>query len=657
MTRYCRTGTPSWLLTLFAIYFLASVSCTCSGQDLLDEYDQAVQNAVARIVPALVKIEGLGGQEKVGDVIVGTGPTTGLIVSSDGYIISSAFNFAQKPASILVTLPNGKRNVAQLVAQDHSRMLVLLKVSTEEPLVFPNALPRSQMEVGQTTIAVGRTFDSTDASVSVGVLSAVNRIWGKAIQTDAKVSPANYGGPLIDLSGNVLGILVPMSTQAMSEVAGAELYDSGIGFAVPLTDVYRNLDRMKMGQSLYPGLLGVAVKGNGLFDSGVIIGACGAKSPAYKSGVRAGDRIIELNGRSVRWQAELKHELGPMYSGDHVQMVVMRADERIEANITLAEKIEPYEHAFVGILPNRDSNAATVVVRYVFADSGAARAGLLTGDQLESVNRVPLATPAAFREQIASLEPGNRVTLGVRRADQPLEVEVELGRLPINIPTSLPPARIVMAVPNDRPPVGLIEIKLPEDEHNCQAYVPENFNPEVKYGLVVWLHPPGGYDEKQLMERWKTLCEQHDLIVIAPQAADPNRWLPTEIAFIRKAVDQLSRQYPVDATRVVAHGHQAGGTLGYLLAFEHRDLIRAVAAVDAPVPLRMSPPDNEPLQRLAVYSAQSTKSKFAAAIVAGVQRLQSLKYPVHSKTLHEPTYLDADELAELVRWIDCLDCI
>ena len=67
------------------------------------------------------------------------------------------------------------------------------------------------MSVGQWAIAVGRTYDSPEPSVSVGIVSAVNRVWGKAIQTDAKVSPVNYGGPLIDVAGDALGVIVPLS--------------------------------------------------------------------------------------------------------------------------------------------------------------------------------------------------------------------------------------------------------------------------------------------------------------------------------------------------------------------------------------------------------------------------------------------------------------
>ena len=82
-------------------------------------------------------------------------------------------------------------------------------------------------------------IEQTEPSVSAGILSATNRIWGKAIQTDAKISPANYGGALVDLAGRVQGVLVPLSPNHREDAAGVEWYDSGIGFAIPVDDVNR----------------------------------------------------------------------------------------------------------------------------------------------------------------------------------------------------------------------------------------------------------------------------------------------------------------------------------------------------------------------------------------------------------------------------------
>src|SRR6185369_7287390 len=100
---------------------------------------------------------------------------------------------------------------ARLIARDEARKLVLLKIETPKKLPIPVAAPESEAIVGHWTVAVGRTFDAVSPNISVGILSAVHRIWGRALQTDAKISASNYGGPLVDLQGRVLGVLVPLS--------------------------------------------------------------------------------------------------------------------------------------------------------------------------------------------------------------------------------------------------------------------------------------------------------------------------------------------------------------------------------------------------------------------------------------------------------------
>ena len=178
-----------------------------ADDDLDDLKEKAIKAAVARVAPCVVQIETPGGTDMVqsaggGMIRRGIGPTSGLIVSADGYIISSAFNFANKPATIVVSVPGQKeRYVAKVVATDQTRMLTLLKIEAAG-LPVPAPAPKADIKIGQTALAVGRTLpDSIDEppSVSVGIISALGRIWGKAMQTDAKVSPTNYGGPLVDL--------------------------------------------------------------------------------------------------------------------------------------------------------------------------------------------------------------------------------------------------------------------------------------------------------------------------------------------------------------------------------------------------------------------------------------------------------------------------
>src|SRR5262245_51626451 len=143
-----------------AVGLVLLLVCPAWADERLFELEQkAIRDAVARVEPSVVQIETIGGLEKVGEVLLGTGPTTGLIVSSDGYVVSSAFNFVQRPATILVRLSNGSRWPAKLVATDNSRMIVLLKVQTEEKLVPAVPAPEKEIAVGQYAIAIGRVFD------------------------------------------------------------------------------------------------------------------------------------------------------------------------------------------------------------------------------------------------------------------------------------------------------------------------------------------------------------------------------------------------------------------------------------------------------------------------------------------------------------------
>src|SRR5262245_48627245 len=337
---------------LFAFFILYSSFCIlrfASAQDDLPMREEAAMKAaVDRVAPSVVRIETLGGLETIGEMLVGTGPTTGLVVSNDGYIVSSAFNFIQKPTQILVDLADGTRLPAEVVARDDSRMIVLLKVSAAgladpaKQLSVPQAAPVREMQVGQWAIALGRAFEGQQPNMSDAIISAINRVWGKAIQTDAKISPANYGGPLVDVHGRVLGVLVPMNPMETGEIAGVEWYDSGIGFAVPLEHINRVLARLEKGEDLHPGLLGISLKGGDPFADEPVIAACHPKAPAAEAGLKAGDHITEIDGVKVNSQSELRHQLSPRYAGEKVTVVVLRDKERLERPVELIAKLQPY---------------------------------------------------------------------------------------------------------------------------------------------------------------------------------------------------------------------------------------------------------------------------------------------------------------------------
>ncbi|MCS7304930.1 MAG: PDZ domain-containing protein [Thermoguttaceae bacterium] len=640
-------------------------SASAPSEDLEFLEQKAFQAAVQRVAPSVVMIETIGGLEKVGQVLFGTGPTTGLVVDPQGYIVSSAFNFVNKPSSILVRLPDGTRKAAKLVANDTNRMISLLKIEVDKPLPVPEAVPRSQMRVGQWAIAVGRAFGEQHPNITVGIVSAVNRIWGKAIQTDAAVSPNNYGGPLVDIHGRVLGILAPLSPQGGSEIAGVEWYDSGIGFAIPLEDILQALPRLKEGKDLKPGLLGIQFKNPALHISEPEIGSCRPNSPAAKAGLKAGDKIIQVGDRPITRAAEVKEEISRRYAGDKLRLVALRGKDRIECEVELVAEIAPYVRPFLGILPIRSQpgqQPTGVLVRYVYPDSPAAKAGLQPGDLLLRFAGQEVKDLASFRQLVADHQPKETLELVFRRNSQEQKVQVTLAPLPEAVPAGpLPPARL--AATSQPVPEGLkrgiVELKVPEMPHEVWAYVPDSYDPAVSYGVVFWLHGRAAIEPKEILSRWKPLCDAYDLILVVPKAVHgtPPQWQPGEIELVKKLLENLRTGYHVDPHRVVAVGDGAGAGFAGMLAFGHREAIRAVVML-CPEPILLASPENDPAYPLWFYVARPEKDQRTGQVDAFVGRLRAAKYPVIVKNLGEKQReLTAEEMAELLRWIDALDQI
>jgi serine protease Do len=631
--------------------------------DLAEREERALKAAVDRVAPGVVRIETLGAAGAGEDESSASGPTSGLIVSEDGFLVTTALGFSHKPASILVTLADGRRVAARLVATDHSRMLAILKIDAgDKKLPVARAVPTGEMRVGQWAVAVGRTFDAAKVNASVGILSAVDRAWGKAVQTDAKVSPANYGGPLVDIRGRVLGILTPLSPNDDGSAAGVEWYDSGIGFAVPLAHLLQMLPRLKEGQDLHRGLMGVSFASADLFADPPVVAACRAGSPASKAGLKQGDRILAVDGQPVERQAQLRRQILSRYAGDRLRLSIQRGSERLERDLELVAEIPPLEHPFLGILPTRDATGKGVVVRFVYPAGPADKAGIRAGDRITAMDGAPIADRDESALLASAHEVGQSLSVTIVRQSGTQQVHVELARLPEALPPPLPPAHAPVhagAAPNAGaaagPAVGMTPLKLPQFKNECVLYVPEGYQAGVPHGLVVWPQSSAAKDA-ELVERWKPLCRQADLILAMPRSVERGRWQTTELEFVGKVIDGVLDRYHVDRTRIVVHGHGADGPLAYQLVAARRDLVRGVIAVDAPPPASLEVPPSDAVLRLAVVAVASRDAKMWPRIEAGAARFRSQKHPVTLLRLREMNrYPDADELAQVVRWIDALD--
>ena len=621
--------------------------------DLLEREEKALQAAVMKASPSVIQLELVGGLESQE-----LGPVSGLAVTTDGFVLASAAMIPANITSILATTPSGKRAAAKVISHDYSRNLVLLKVNTEETYPLLEAIPKDEIIVGQWSIALGRTFSREFTNQSVGIISASNRVWGKAIQSDAKISPANYGGPLIDIHGRVFGILTPLTPNPQGgQSDGSEWYDSGIGFAVPIADIMPYLEKLKQGDSLYPGRLGISLTSGNIYDLPAEVVAVQPKSPARDAGIQKGDSIFELAGKPVTRQSELRHILGAHYAGDTINIKVTRDDKIVTAELTLAQDLEPYEHPFLGILPDRNYDQQGVLVRHVYPNSAAEQAGLKSGDIISRLNETPLKDHNQLRVELANFEPSEEVQFQYSRGGQVTPINILLAPITSELPVIQAHPLPAAPAPANNLATGLVEIKLPEEANDCHAIIPANYRADVPHGLVVWLHAPGDVNDDILKQQWATLAAKYHLIVLAPKAADDNRWQPTEIEFIRKTMDNIINTYNVDRNRIVSFGRQAGGAMSLILGFSQRDLVRGVIPVDAPFPLRAGISPNDPAERLAVHAILVKGSPVSRAVGNAIKALEAAKYPVSRTELESPGEI-TDELREsLTQWIDSLDRI
>ncbi len=313
---------------------------------------RAFRVAVAQVKPSVVTIETYGTVSVAGGKRgtrfgafsrPGEGPTTGLIVSANGHIVTSTFNFIRKPSVITVVLSDGSQHVAKRIGTDETRKICVLKIDPPTPLPVPVFVPADRVRVGQWAISMGVGYGGDQSAISAGIISAVNRVSGRAVQTDANISPANYGGPLLDINGRVIGVCVPLSPAGEQTIAGAEWYDSGIGFAVPLVDQHDILTRLKNGESIRAGKMGIVAAPLPM-GQGVRLTQVAKNSPASRAGLQADDILIGIGKLRVIDMLSLRVAMGRYAAGDEVVVEFKRDGREMSVKITLEAGPFDYVH-------------------------------------------------------------------------------------------------------------------------------------------------------------------------------------------------------------------------------------------------------------------------------------------------------------------------
>ena len=646
-----------------AALLIAAAAGSATAQDdareaLEEAEEQAFREVAVQIAPSLVRIDTVGGLDIVGQVLTSTGPTTGVVIGADGYIVSGAFNFISRPTTILVTLGDGRQFPARVIATDRLRMVTLLKVPIDG-LSVPRFAPKESLQVGQWSLALGKTYNSPLPSVSTGIISALNRVWGKAIQTDAKVSPVNYGGPLVDIEGRAMGLLVPLSPQGNTETAGVEWYDSGIGFAVPFEDILATLPRLKEGNDLRPGLSGIAINSGDLYAVQPKIERVRFDSPAWKAGLKPGDVIDQINGRPIRRVVQLLQELKSRLEGETIEVTVKRDGESITQPVELVGELKPYELPSLGILPERHNSESGVGIRYVYPDSTAEAGNLQKGDRIVGLNGADVSGPTELLQSLTTLQPDASVSLSIERGDVTESVDIKLtaanNLVPEELPAAVVPAAADAAADEDAPKTGHFTGKLEGYDQEYWAFVPDSYRPDIDWSLLIWTHPRGSTMEATIFREWKSICEHRGIILLGPKAAKLQGWQANEAEYVTDLLKDFRERYTIAPDRIAIHAFSNAGPFAASVAYRAEGQIRGIALAGSP--LRRSPPEHTPDFLVKFHLIFGERDPVLPFVERMAKSLEAMKFPTTVRRIpdHAHRYPPSDAVEEIARWVDSLD--
>ena len=277
---------------------------------------------------------------------VESGAGSGVIISSDGYILTCA-HVVDGASTITVTIGD-KDYTATLVGEDTTSDIAVIKIDADglTPATVGNS---DSLKVGQSVMAVGNPLGELGGTVTGGMISALNRsvtIQGSSsvntmslIQMDASVSPGNSGGGLFNMNGELVGIVNAKSSSSDAE---------GLGFAIPINDA------IKVAQELlengyvtgrpYLGITYLAVEDAqtaaqlGVNAYGVYVVEVVKGGPAEKAGLQAGDRIVSVDGTEIASKDDLGTLMQKHAAGDTLSITIAREGQMQTVNVTLGEK-------------------------------------------------------------------------------------------------------------------------------------------------------------------------------------------------------------------------------------------------------------------------------------------------------------------------------
>ncbi|HVF29628.1 MAG TPA: trypsin-like peptidase domain-containing protein [Pyrinomonadaceae bacterium] len=383
---------------------------------------------------------------------------SGFIVDRTGHILTN-FHVVEDAAKITVKLDSGEEYSAKVVGVDEETDVAVLKIEAGRDVPFVKLADSNKARVGDWVLAIGSPF-GLNRSVTAGIISQTNRetpstsVFQKFIQTDAAINRGNSGGPLVNMTGEVIGI--------NSQIATSTGDYNGVGFALPSNEAAYVLDQVLKSGKVRRGYLGVGletVKAEfasvyGLKDTrgAIVIELRDPQSAAATAGLKVGDVIVEFNGQRVDGAQDLIAKVSATSPENSVNVAYLRENgsglDRRTTSIRLGERplrtsrageessrtrlplerkeeVKPFGLTLVDLTPTLASTHKLegqkgVLVKEINPESYIADVKLSNGvdalgegDLIQRINRVPITDVASFSEVVGKLKKGDAVVLHV----------------------------------------------------------------------------------------------------------------------------------------------------------------------------------------------------------------------------------------------------
>jgi putative serine protease PepD len=320
---------------------LNSVTTVDHGQQIAATSGLTVSQIYQRTIKGVVDITvrgtssfsfGGGGGGGQGSTAEGSG----FVYDTNGHIVTNQ-HVVSGGGKITVRFWNGQKYSAHVVGTDPSTDLAVIKVDAPTSLLHPLSLGNSDaVQVGDGVVAIGSPF-GLPGSVTSGIVSALHRQMTSpsgfsiddSIQTDAPINHGNSGGPLLNASGQVIGV----NAQIQSESGGSD----GVGFAIPANTIRSIASQLAAGHAVKHAYIGVSVD-DSTNPAGALIGGITAGTPAARAGFHCNDVITKIGNTTVASSDDVTTAIAGKKPGDTVTFTYVRNGSKHTVSVTLASR-------------------------------------------------------------------------------------------------------------------------------------------------------------------------------------------------------------------------------------------------------------------------------------------------------------------------------